>query len=140
MMAEKVYPNTISSDVHGNDGDFYDDSSLNYSLCGAMTRLLALGMPLYDVIERVTANPAKILRETEIGSLSPGTKADVTVLERVQTDWIMRDGRRQELLTKEQLIPKLVLKDGEAITPNNQLLRDLAPGLQPRKAPERLSA
>jgi dihydroorotase len=140
MMAEKVYPNTISSDVHGNDGDFYDDSTLNYSLCGAMTRLLALGMPLYDVIQRVTANPAKILKDTEIGSLSPGTKADVTVLERVQSDWPMRDGRRQELLTKEQLIPKLVLKGGEAITPNNQFLRDLAPGLQRRKGPERLSA
>jgi dihydroorotase len=140
MMAEKAYPNTISSDSHGNDADFYDDSTLNYSLCGAMTRIMALGMPLYDVIERVTANPAKILRDPEIGSLTPGTKADVTVLELVQSDWVMRDGRRQELLTKEQFIPKLVLKDGEAIVPNNKFLRDLAPGAPPRKVPERVSA
>jgi dihydroorotase len=139
-MVEKVFPNTISSDVHGNDADFFDDSTLNYSLCGAMTRLLALGMPLHDIIERVTVNPAKILRDTQIGSLTPGTKADVTVIDRVTGDWVMRDGRRQELLVKEQLIPKLVLKDGEAITPNNHYLRDLAPGLQPPKEPQRLSA
>ncbi len=36
-MAENVFPNTISSDVHGNDADVFDDSTLNYSLCGAMT-------------------------------------------------------------------------------------------------------
>ena len=52
MMAAKLFPNTIGSDVHADFNSYHDDSLLDYSLCGAMTRLNALGMPLADVIRR----------------------------------------------------------------------------------------
>src|SRR5260370_6401737 len=82
MMAAGVLPNTISSDAHGAFAGFYDDSELDYSLCGAMTRLLALGIPLMEIIRRVTINPPPVLRDPEIGTLIHGTRADVTALER----------------------------------------------------------
>lgn len=127
MMTAGVLPNTISSDAHGAFADFYDDSELDYSLCGAMTRLLALGMPLREVIRRVTVNPAKILRDPEIGTLSAGTRADVTVLERVKEKRTLTDSRRQEIVCEEQLVPLLVVRAGEVIEPTRRYLPDLSP-------------
>ena len=125
MMAAGVLPNTISSDIHGNFASYHDDSMLDYSLCGAMTRMLALGMPLAEVVRRVTVNPAAILRDPDIGSLTPGTLADITVLDRVAGDWSMRDGRGESLLVGERLIPRLVVKSGRIIEPTRRYLPDL---------------
>ena len=125
MMAAGVLPNTISSDAHGAFADFYDDFELDYSLCGAMTRLWALGMPLKEVIRRVTINPARILRDDEIGTLSVGTRADVTVLERVKGPRVLTDSRRESVVADEQLVPRLVIRNGEAIEPTRRYLPDL---------------
>ena len=127
MMAAGVLPNTISSDIHGDFASYHDDSKLDYSLCGAMTRMQALGMPLAEVIRRVTVNPAAILRDPDIGTLSAGTLADITVLDRVQGDWTLRDGRGETLLATERLLPRLVLRAGEVIEPTRRYLPDLMP-------------
>lgn len=127
MMAAGVLPNTISSDIHGDFASYHDDSILDYSLCGAMTRILALGMPLAEVVRRVTVNPAAILRDPDIGSLTPGTLADITLLDRVAGDWSMRDGRGEPLLVAERLIPRLVIKSGTTIEPTRRYLPDLLP-------------
>lgn len=127
MMAAGVLPNTISSDIHGDFASYHDDSNLDYSLCGAMTRMLALGMPMVEVVRRVTVNPAAILRDPDIGSLTPGTLADITVLDRVAGDWSMRDGRGETLLVGQRLIPRLVVKSGNAIEPTRRYLPDLLP-------------
>ena len=127
MMAAGVLPNTISSDIHGDFASYHDDSKLDYSLCGAMTRMQALGMPLAEVIRRVTVNPAAILRDPDIGTLAVGTLADITVLDRVQGDWTLRDGRGETLLAAERLLPRLVLRAGEVIEPTRRYLPDLMP-------------
>jgi dihydroorotase len=125
MIAAGVLPNTISSDAHGAFAGFYDDSELDYSLCGAMTRLLALGIPLKEIIQRVTVNPAKILRDAEIGTLAVGTRADITVLERVKEACTLSDSRGVKLRAEEQLVPSLVVRKGELITPTRRYLPDL---------------
>ena len=126
MMAAGVLPNTISSDVHGDFNGYHDDSLLDYSLCGAMTKLWALGMSIEDVILRTTLNPAKILREEdEIGTLAVGSRADITVLDRASDPWVMRDARGEDLPVAERLVPALVVRAGEVIEPHRRLLRDV---------------
>ena len=127
MMAAGVLPNTISSDIHGDFASYHDDSRLDYSLCGAMSRLRALGMPLAEVIRRVTANPAAILGDPDIGTLGAGTLADITILDRVAGDWALRDGRGEALLASERLVPRLVVRAGEVIEPSLRYLPDLMP-------------
>ena len=127
MMTAGVLPNTISSDIHGDFASYHDDSKLDYSLCGAMTRMLALGMPLAEVIRRVTVNPAAVLRDPDIGSLAVGTRADITILDRVEADWLLRDGRGQGLLATERLIPRLVVRAGAVIEPTLRYLPDILP-------------
>ncbi len=126
MMAVGLLPNTIGSDVHADFNSYHDDSKLDYSLCGAMARLVALGLPLADVIQRVTLNPARILGEAdEIGTLSPGSRADITVLEPVAGRWDLRDAEGEILTVEERLLPALVYREGREIVPNRRLLRDL---------------
>ena len=126
MMEADVLPNTIASDVHSDFNAYHDDSTLDYSLCGAMTRLWALGMPLADVIRRTTLNPSVILREeNEIGSLCVGSRADITVLDRAVGPWPMTDSNGEILTVEERLVPTLVIRKGREIEPAKQLLRDV---------------
>ncbi|HEV2303718.1 MAG TPA: amidohydrolase/deacetylase family metallohydrolase, partial [Stellaceae bacterium] len=125
MIAEGIYPDTISSDLHGDFYSFHDERKLDYSLCGAMTRLLALGMPLERVVEAATATPAAILGDGEIGALKPGMKANLTVLEELPGDWLLRDGSGEALRAASRLMPAQVVMAGEPIIPSNRLLRDV---------------
>ena len=126
MMDAGILPNTISSDVHSDFNAYHDDSLLDYSLCGAMTKLAALGMPLEDVIARTTLNPARILREEdEIGTLAADSRADITILDRVSGAWTLSDSTGEELTVEERLVPDLVIRQGRAIVPNRRLLRDV---------------
>lgn len=126
MMEANLLPNTIGSDVHADFNSYHDDSKLDYSLCGAMTRLYALGMPLTDVIRRVTLNPAKILREeNDIGTLGIGSRADITVLNPVKGAWSLPDAEGEVLTVDERLIPALVYRNGIETVPNRRLLRDI---------------
>jgi len=126
MMAAGLLPNTIGSDVHADFNAYHDDTKLDYSMCGAMTRLWALGLPLADVIERVTINPARILgEEDEIGTLGVGSRADITVLDPVSGAWDLADAEGEILSVNERLVPALVYREGREFVPNRRLLRDI---------------
>lgn len=126
MMAKGVYPNTISSDVHGDFNSYHDLSILDYSLLGAMSRLWALGMPLVEVIRCTTERPAAILKDLdEIGTLAVGTRADISILDPVEEPWKFRDGRGEELIASVRLLPALTIRAGIPIEPSMRLLPDL---------------
>ncbi len=128
MIAEGVLPNTISSDLHADFNGYHDDSPLDYSLCGAMTKLVALGMTLEEVIARTTVHPARILGEEDrIGTLAVGSIADITVLDRAVGAWALADSTGEEIAVQERLIPALVVREGREIVPSLRLLRDLRP-------------
>jgi dihydroorotase len=76
MLAEGILPDVISSDVHVLccDGPAHD-------VLAVMSKFMALGMSLTEVIRATTQNPARALRRPELGSLTPGTPGDATILE-----------------------------------------------------------
>ena len=126
MMKQGVLPYTISSDVHGNFAGFHDDSTLNYSLCGAISKLMALGLDMVSAIAKVTINPARVLKaEAEIGTLKVGSRADITIVELVKQDWLFSDSSGRQMLAKERIIPVWVVREGELIQPHCRLLKDL---------------
>ncbi|WP_413200605.1 amidohydrolase family protein [Nostoc piscinale] len=126
MMAQGVFPYTISSDAHGNFKSLHDDSTLNYSLCGGISKLMALGLNLTDAIAAVTINPARVLKaDAEIGTLKVGSIADITILKLVEGDCLLFDAMEQPLKAKQKLIPVAVLRSGKLIQPNCRLLRDV---------------
>ncbi len=127
MMARGLLPYTISSDVHGDFATPHNDATLDYSLCGALSKLVALGMKLKEAIAAVTLHPATVLKaEAELGTLKVGTRADITVLDRIDAPWVCRDAAGEEVIAPQQLRPAWVVKSGQPIQPHRRLLRDLA--------------
>jgi dihydroorotase len=126
MMEQGVFPYTVSSDVHGNHAQMHDDSTLAYSLCGTLGKLMALGLDLFSAIAMVTINPARVLgAEDEIGTLRPMSRADLTLVQLIEGDWLFFDSLGQSLAAKHQLVPIWVIRSGNLIQPHRRLLRDL---------------
>ena len=69
------YPNTISTDIHTGSMNNAMKDMLN-----VMSKFLAMGMDLPSVIKASTWAPAQAIHREQLGNLSAGSRADVTVL------------------------------------------------------------
>lgn len=116
-------PDVISTDIsRAPDGQ-------PASVLVPMSEFLHLGLPLEQVIAGVTANPAKVLNFPEkIGTLEPGTIADVAVLELVQGSFEYADQVRVARTLKQHFVPVATLKGGVWLKG--------APPLPPNAAPQ----
>src|SRR5437763_10792821 len=66
-----------------------------YSLQHAMTELLALGVPLVEIVRMTTQNAAVMLGlEGEMGALSVGMPADLSAMRLLEGDWMLDDSER----------------------------------------------
>ena len=108
------FPDTISTDIHrghvGPNGTVFD-------LVTTMSKFLYLGLPLDQVIERVTANPVRILKFPEkIGILQPGNVADISILSIQQGDFELLDTLRQKRTGHERVVPMATVRAGKLTT------------------------
>jgi dihydroorotase len=71
-----VPPDTISSGM-----DWNSILVPRATLARAMSIALNQGLTVEQIIERVTANPARAIKRTDLGTLSEGAAADIAVLE-----------------------------------------------------------
>ncbi|UBF24372.1 amidohydrolase/deacetylase family metallohydrolase [Kovacikia minuta CCNUW1] len=107
-LAQGILPDTISTDLNCFNIDIIG------SLALTMTKFMALGLSLTQVIERVTINPAKALRKTdEIGSLKPGLTADFTLAEQVDETAQLQDGNGGTLSVSQILKVRGVCRAGK---------------------------
>jgi len=67
-------PDSMSTDLH--TGNYNEVSMTN-----VMSKFLAMGVPLDDIIRRSTVNPAAEIHRPELGTLTVGKDADIAVLE-----------------------------------------------------------
>ena len=88
-----------------------------HSMTEMLSRFLALGFSLQDVIRMATINPASALdMEGSLGSLAVGREADISVLEEHAGDWLFRDTEGATLTGDKALTPVLAVKSGEVFT------------------------
>lgn len=92
MLQQDFLPDVISSDIHvlSIEGPAYD-------LLTTMSKFLALGVPLTEVIRATTINPARAVRLEDRGTLKPGLLGDATVLTLEDGEFVFADalGERQ---------------------------------------------
>jgi dihydroorotase len=132
-----IVPDTLGADMHGYNthvpapagtpAEHPDDENhpfagqAKFSLTQAMSSMMALGLPLEQVVPMVTTHPAKMLgRSDELGSLQPGRIADVSVLSDLRGRFILRDNEKTEVIAERLLQPAFCLRAGErfeAISP-----------------------
>jgi len=126
MLEQGFPPSTISSDIHGDFNAYHDLSLLDYSLAGAFNRLLALGLPMAEAVKCLTYSPARILKsEGEIGTLSVGSVADITVLESHSLDHELSDAEGESITLSDAWIPSHVFKDGTSHQTDQTMFPDL---------------
>lgn len=103
----KFYPDSISTDLH--------TGSMNGSMMDmptTMSKMLALGVPLGEVIRESTVNPAAMIGRPELGHLSVGAPADIAVWQLMQGDFGFMDFAGGGLRGRERLVCDMTLKDG----------------------------
>ncbi len=119
-----IKPYTLGADMHGYNVRVPDASAAvvsgnpffgvaPFNLTNAMTKLLALGVPLADVVATVTSNPAEMLGlQDQIGTLQPGWEADVSVLDVLDGRFELRDNSGVVVTAPQMLTPLFALKAG----------------------------
>jgi dihydroorotase len=101
MMEQGFFPDAISSDVHTLciDGPAYD-------LLVTLSKFLALGMSLGDLVERATLRPARAVRRPELGVLQSGGLGDATVLAIEEGRYTYLDCTGEKMMSDRRLVCK----------------------------------
>ena len=87
-----------------------------FHLPQVMSKLMALGVGLDEVVPLVTHNAARYLkREDELGTLRPGAAGDVAILELQEGDFTLRDNEGQTLQARQRLRPWRTVRAGEIV-------------------------
>ena len=98
MLKNGFLPDVISSDVHilSVDGPAYD-------LLITMSKFLALGVALPDVVRMATINPARAARLTDRGTFRVGTLGDASVLTIAQGEFEYVDSLGETMTGPQRL-------------------------------------
>lgn len=85
-----------------------------HSMTEMLTRFLAMGFTMEQVVEMSTINPARALGEEDrLGSLGVGKQADISVLDVEEGNWILYDVVGGSRKYDKAFVPLLAVKKGE---------------------------
>ncbi len=101
-------PDSLSTDLHTGD-------LIRVSMSDVMSKFLAMGMPLDEVIRRSTVNPAREIRHTELGTLSPGSVADIAVLEQLRGRFGYADCGFARMDGNVKLVARVTIRAGRIL-------------------------
>ena len=134
-----IIPFTLGADMHGYNTrvpaasgtpEQHPDDEMHmftgqtqFSLCHAMTELIALGVALEDVVPMVTSHGAAMMgMEDELGSLAPGRPADISVLHDESGEWDLHDNSGAVVTAHRRLSPAFCIRAGERFDADSPLL------------------
>ncbi len=115
-------PDTISTDMHR-----ISLLNCNANMPETMSKMLACGMPLPDVIRASTSAPAEQLKHTELGAIGVGADADIAVLALNEGDFGFTDNGAsgyRVMKAKQRLTAEITIKSGNVMWDANGRTRD----------------
>ena len=104
-----ILPHTISSDIYCKNRI----KGPVYSLAHVMSKFLAIGMSLPQVVECVTAGAADGLRLTQKGRLAVGYDADLTLFALQHAPTVLVDAEKESLQADTILVPLAAIRAGK---------------------------
>jgi dihydroorotase len=110
------YPDSISTDIH--------QGSVNGAMMDmqtTMSKFLAMGMPLDEVIKASTWNPAQQIQREELGHLTPGAVADISAFRMLNRKFRFRDGSNGAIDGNQRLFCELTVREGNVVWDWNSL-------------------
>ncbi|HSF06416.1 MAG TPA: amidohydrolase/deacetylase family metallohydrolase [Methylomirabilota bacterium] len=110
-IAEGLPPTTISTDLHTPP-----PGRIVYNLRAIMSKFLALGMPLDEVVASVTSRAAAAIgRSAELGSLAPGMVGDAVVMDVEDGHFTYLDGAGNEVKASRRFRTRHVIRQGRRL-------------------------
>ncbi len=86
-----------------------------FDLPTTLSKFLNLGMSLPDVIERATGRAAAAMRRPDLGTLRPGSVADLALWRIEEGDYTFYDVHMEPRRGTKLLVNTLTLLDGEEL-------------------------
>jgi dihydroorotase len=97
-------------------GTLIDPAQGIYNLRGIMSKFLALGMPLDDVVAAVTSRAAAAIgKSSELGSLAVGMAGDATVMDLEEGHFTYVDGAHNEVKALRRFRTRHVIRAGRRL-------------------------
>lgn len=115
-LKQGLIPNSISTDFNrsSKNGAMKD-------LNNVMSKFLAMGMDLQTVIKLTTVNPAKEIQRGDLGTLSVGSEADVSVFNVRTGNFGFTDVRGKRISGTQKLEAELTIRAGRVVWDLNGL-------------------
>jgi len=101
-------PDSISTDLHS--GNY-----LVLSMTEVMSKFLAMGVPLGDVVARSTVKPAREIGRPEFGTLSVGKDADIALLEIQHGEFGYIDCGYARMTANVKLVARMTIRAGRIL-------------------------
>ena len=104
------FPTTISTDLH--------TGSMNTSMkdqLSVMSKFMQMGMPLPEVIRASTWSSAKAIKREELGHLSLGAEADITILNIRKGDFGFYDKTGYKVKGNEKFECEMTIRAGKVV-------------------------
>ena len=109
-------PNSFGSDLHRFSMNAGMKSMLNI-----MSKYMAIGMSIEDVVTRATWNPARSIKREDLGNLSEGAVADIAVLSVQKGKFGFIDAGGNRLEGNKKLEAELTIRAGKIVWDLNGL-------------------
>ena len=110
-LSEGFLPDTISTDLV--QGSLFQPGV--FGLPRVMSKYLALGLPLAEVVRAVTAGPAKIVGRADLGQLDAGAAADIAIFKLKDCKTEIVDRERNALMLEKMLVPQCTVLGGKVV-------------------------
>lgn len=107
MLAAGFVPDTISSDIHdlNREGPVFDQAR-------TLSKFLALGMSLSDVVRCTTSVPAACIRRPDLGTLRAGAAGDATIYTLEPGRHELTDSVGSTVVAQTAIVPSAVVLTG----------------------------
>lgn len=109
-------PNTISTDLHTGSMNGGMKDILN-----VMSKLLNMDMSILELVEAATWKPAKVIQREDLGNLSVGSVADITLLKIESGEFGFIDTQNKKMKGTKKIICELTLREGNVVYDLNGL-------------------
>lgn len=124
-------PDSLSTDLHA--------SSMNSSTKGmlnVMSKFMAMGLTLQQVVADTTWNPAREIQRPQLGNLSVGAPADVAVLSEEHGSFGYLDMENTKMMGDTRIEAQLTIRAGKIVYDLNGISMDPWNDLHPSSNPQ----
>jgi dihydroorotase len=115
-LKQGLAPNTFGSDLHR----FSMNAGMK-NILNIMSKYLAMGMEVNDIIQRATWNAASSIKRKDLGTLSEGAVADVAVISLLNGNFGFVDAGGNKIVGKRKFEVEVTIKGGKIVWDLNGL-------------------